>query len=156
MSQSTPEAPNAIIGDGRAVHALRKGIPDDRSLTYRDVRCGAGNSLQGGIYRQSRKIRRTDYAVTCKNCIRLAESDTIWAGGTRKSLHNDHLSATNAAPTYEFAAIAGRLGVHVATATFTCREQAEGYAKDVIRLGLADSAGIWHGTKQLAVFGRGL
>jgi hypothetical protein len=58
-------------------------------------------------------------------------------------------------PANEYAAITGRLGIHVATSSFPTQQAATDYANDMIRLGLADSAGIWHDDKQVAVLGLG-
>lgn len=80
MTTTTQTIDNVIVSNGRVVHALRKESQAKDVLNYQDVRCGAGNSNRGGIYRQTYNIRRTEQAVTCKRCIVITESDAIWAG----------------------------------------------------------------------------
>lgn len=70
-----------MVGKGKVVHALRVGTDMTKAvISYQDVRCGAGNSNKGGVFRISKSIHFADFAVTCKRCIAILASDAAWAG----------------------------------------------------------------------------
>jgi hypothetical protein len=66
--------PNAIVGHGRAVHAFKPGTDTSRHVTHDNIRCGAGWTSAGGKM-VAGKVSLTEFAVTCKRCVKLAATE---------------------------------------------------------------------------------
>lgn len=80
MQNTTETYIAAVVGYGTAVHKLRSAQTVGARLTTSSIRCGAGRSRRAGVVGGPATIRLTSEEVTCKRCIKIAESDAIWAG----------------------------------------------------------------------------